>query len=74
MDKAFPTPEAAAKGSDPGARVHAVEYSPDGRYAIVFLEYNPDSWDTPPPFQAPKLDICPVGLPPVPVLQRFQDS
>ena len=47
MDEAYPSPEQAAKGSDPDCRVVAVEYSPDGGRAIVFLEYSPDSRPTP---------------------------
>lgn len=47
MDEAFPTPEDAAKGHDPDVRVVAVEYSPDRRFAVVFLEYSPKSRPTP---------------------------
>ena len=47
MDEAFPTPEAAAKGGDPDARVLFVDHSPNGAFAIVFLEYNPQSRPTP---------------------------
>jgi hypothetical protein len=47
VDGSFPTPEDAAMGSDPDARVAFVDYSPNGAFAIVFLEYNPDSRPTP---------------------------
>ena len=47
MDKAFASPEEAALEGDSLARVVAVEYSPDGGRAIVFLEYSPDSRPTP---------------------------
>jgi len=41
VDEPFPTPEEAAKGSDPDARVLFVDHSPNGAFAIAFLEYNP---------------------------------
>ena len=47
MDAAFPTPEEAARGSDPDARVLFVDQSPNGAFAVVFLEYNPEARPTP---------------------------
>jgi hypothetical protein len=43
VERTFPTPDAASQADDPTSRVTevvAVEYSPDGRFALVFLEYN----------------------------------
>jgi hypothetical protein len=43
VDQVFASPEEAALEGDRDVRVVAVEYSPDGSRAIVFLEYNPGS-------------------------------
>jgi hypothetical protein len=43
VEPTFPTPAAAAQADDPNSTVTAivkVEHSPDGRYAMVFLEHN----------------------------------
>jgi hypothetical protein len=47
MDEAFPSPDEAAREGDSYCRVIAVEYSPDRRFAVVFLEYSPESRPTP---------------------------
>ena len=54
MTDRFDSPEAAARGDTPAhfAHVVAVEYSPDGDRALVFLEFNE------PPRTAPYEALC----------------